>query len=1428
MSRFPRLTRIGSTLAAATLAAIPLALISTSANAAEPHQDNPYVGATQFVNPSWRSEVLSQAASTSDSTLAAKMQAISSTSTAVWMDRRAAVTGADGGLGLAGYLDAALAQKGSGAETIEIVIYDLPGRDCNALASNGELPATDAGLATYKTEYIDPIAATMADSKYAGLRIVTIIEPDSLPNIVTNTSVSACVTAGPYYEAGVAYALDKLHAISNVYTYLDMGHAGWLGWPNNASGAATEFKKVADMTAAGTASVDGFISDTANTTPLNEPFFTGDTQVGGQPVKSADFYEWNPDVDEASFTADMYTRLTAAGFPSSIGMLIDTSRNGWGGAARPTAVSTSTDLNTFVDESKVDLRPHRGAWCNQDGAGIGERPTASPAGYSASHLDAFVWVKPPGESDGASTDIPNDQGKKFDRMCDPTYVAPNLGNQLTNALPNAPLSGEWFPEQFTQLVQNAYPVIGGGGGGDTTAPSQPSGVTVSGSTSSSVSLSWTASTDDVGVAGYQVLRDGVVVGSPTTTSFTDTGLAASTTYSYTVRAYDAAGNISVASTAVSATTGSGGGGDTTAPSAPSGVTVSSTTSSSVALSWSASTDNVGVTGYRVYRGSTLVGSPSSTSFTDTGLAASTTYSYTVKAIDAAGNLSAASTSVSATTQSGGGGSGSAVSVQYKNNDSSATDNQFKPGLRLVNNGSSAVDLSTVTVRYYFTKDSSSASPSYNCDYAVIGCGNVHATFGSVSPATATADTYLQLSFTGSLAAGASTGDIQNRINKSDWSNFDETNDYSYGTNTSYADTSTVTVYVNGTLVSGVEPGGGSGGDTQAPSVPSSVTVSGVTSSSVSLSWSASTDNVGVTSYQVLRDGVVVGSPASTSFTDTGLAASTAYTYTVRARDAAGNTSAASTAVTATTSGGSDTTAPSAPSGVTVSSTTSSSVALSWSASTDNVGVTGYRVYRDGTLVGSPSSTSFTDTGLAASTTYSYTVKAIDAAGNLSAASSAVTATTSGGGGGTITDCTTPDNTWNTTDLQGGEYIFQQNEWNSTAQQCATINPTTGAWSLSANFDGSTGNTPATYPSSYKGCHWGLCTTGSNMPIQVSKLSSVTSSWSTTQPGTGAYDVAYDIWFNSTPTTDGQPDGTEMMIWLNSNGSVQPFGSQTGTSTAAGKNWNVWTGNQASWKIITYVLNPGATSVTDLDIKALIDDAVSRGSLNSSHYLIDSEVGFEVWSGGNGLASNSYSFTATAGGGGDTTAPSAPSGVTVSSTTSSSVALSWSASTDNVGVTGYRVYRDGTLVGSPSSTSFTDTGLAASTTYSYTVKAIDAAGNLSAASSAVTATTGSGGGSGGCSATYDDSNDWGSGFTATVTVTNAGSAPISGWTVTWSFGGNQQITNYWSANLGQSGQSVSAANLGYNGALSPGGSTTFGFQAAYSGSNTAPTLTCTAN
>jgi chitodextrinase len=421
-------------------------------------------------------------------------------------------------------------------------------------------------------------------------------------------------------------------------------------------------------------------------------------------------------------------------------------------------------------------------------------------------------------------------------------------------------------------------------------------------------------------------------------------------------------------------------------------------------------------------------------------------------------------------------------------------------------------------------------------------------------------------------------------------------------------------------------------------------------------------------------------------------------------------------------------------------------------------------------------------------------------------------------------------------INNGEYTLQANEWNSSASQCVTATGGT-AWSLStANFNLSTSGAPATYPSLYKGCHWGACTTSSGLPIQISQLGSATSSWSTVQPASGAYDVAYDLWINSTPTTTGQPDGTEIMIWLNSRGGVQPFGSQTGTSSAAGHNWNVWTGQQTSWKIISYVLQGGGTSFSNLDVKAMINDAVSRGSVNPSHYLIDAEAGFEIWQGGQGLATNSFSFNATSGtggggGGGDTQAPTAPAGLAVTGTTSSSASLSWAASSDNVGVTGYRVYRGGTQVATATGTSYTDTGLSASTAYSYTVKAVDAAGNLSAASNSATATTqaGSGGGGGsGCAASLAVTNQWNYGFTDTVTVTNRGTSATHGWTVTWTWPNGQQETSAWNAAVSQSGSAVSATSLSYNGAIAAGGNTTFGVQGTWSGSNGVPTLSCTAS
>lgn len=189
-----------------------------------------------------------------------------------------------------------------------------------------------------------------------------------------------------------------------------------------------------------------------------------------------------------------------------------------------------------------------------------------------------------------------------------------------------------------------------GGTNDTVAPSAPTNLTASGTTQTTTNLSWTASTDNTGVTGYDVYRGATLIGTTASTSYAVTGLTASTTYSFSVRAKDAAGNISTASSALSVTTLAPVA-DTTAPSAPTNLTASGTTSSTTNLSWTASTDNVGVSGYDVYRGTTLLGSTTSTSYAVTGLTAATAYSFSVRAKDAAGNVSASSNVVNITTSS---------------------------------------------------------------------------------------------------------------------------------------------------------------------------------------------------------------------------------------------------------------------------------------------------------------------------------------------------------------------------------------------------------------------------------------------------------------------------------------------------------------------------------------------------------------------------------------------------------------------------------------------------------------------------------------------------------------------------------------------------------------------------------------------------------
>lgn len=417
--------------------------------------DNPYEGADLYVNPVWSDNASGEPGG----------DAIADEPTALWLDRIGAIAGNDspttGDMGLRDHLDEAVAQAGDRPMNIQVVVYNLPGRDCAALSSHGELGQEEIGR--YKTEYIDVIADIMDDEKYSDLRISTIIEPDSLPNLVTNvgsrdTATENCDTMldnGNYVE-GVGYALSELGEIPNVYNYVDAGHHGWLGWDTNLSPSVEVFHEAANTAGATVDDVHGFAVNTANYSALEEPHFDVDDTVNGQQVRQSDWVDWNQYVDEQSFAQALRDEAVSQGFDSDVGMLIDTSRNGWGGSERPTEPSSSDDLNTFIEDSRTDRRIHPGNWCNQSGAGLGERPEAAPA----SGIDAYSWIKPPGESDGNSEPIDNDEGKGFDRMCDPTYEG-NVrnGNSPSGALPNAPVSGHWFSAQFQELLDNAHPSV---------------------------------------------------------------------------------------------------------------------------------------------------------------------------------------------------------------------------------------------------------------------------------------------------------------------------------------------------------------------------------------------------------------------------------------------------------------------------------------------------------------------------------------------------------------------------------------------------------------------------------------------------------------------------------------------------------------------------------------------------------------------------------------------------------------------------------------------------------------------------------------------------------------------------------------------------------------------------------------------------------
>lgn len=472
-------------------------------------------------------------------------------------------------------------------------------------------------------------------------------------------------------------------------------------------------------------------------------------------------------------------------------------------------------------------------------------------------------------------------------------------------------------------------------------------------------------------------------------------------------------------------------------------------------------------------------------------------------------------------------------------------------------------------------------------------------------------------------------------------------------------------------------------DTTAPSTPSGLTAAAPTAATVKLTWNAATDNVGVTSYKIYRNGSVnamatVTAPAVT-FSDSTVSANTTYTYTVTALDAAGNQSAHSVPASVTTPATADTTPPSVPTALSGNATSTTSVALTWNVSTDNSGgsgLAGYHIYRGSALVASPTTNSFTDSGLTAATAYTYSVSAFDNSANGSAASSPITVTTQS----------------NPQFSCAGVSAFICDDFASAATGFTTSG---GTWAVSGGTY--TLSSPAQATDSTKLLY--------NQALNTKSVS-------------GDFTMSFD---GKTTSTDAFADFGAIFDYKDAS---NYYYIDYNRSDDPGTNgiFKVVAGTQTKLADFPVTINPSTTYSTKITKTGSVIDVYRGGTLLATA----TDPTFTAGKVGLGSRNDAASFdslvviTSPA----DTQAPTAPSGLAVTTPSSSQANLTWNASTDNVGVSGYRIYRNGasTPVATTTSASYGDSGLAASTSYTYTVSAIDAAGNESAKSTTVTVTT----------------------------------------------------------------------------------------------------------
>mmetsp|Transcript_135171 Transcript_135171/g.431554 ORF Transcript_135171/g.431554 Transcript_135171/m.431554 type:complete len:393 (-) Transcript_135171:417-1595(-) len=330
-------------------------------------------------------------------------------------------------------------------QLVTFIVYDLPNRDCHAKASNGEICCTynvdgscdyakegdcSAGLAEYKAEYIDKIVSLLKE--YEGrVPIVLVIEPDSLPNLSTNHGDPRCGNSATMaaYKGGIQYAVQSIGAAApSVAMYLDAGHGGWLGWKDNMKDYVATIRDLSVSS-----HLRGFATNVAGYQALGQMCPTYDFCLNnanpGHPC-CADpcglTSQWNPSHNEHNYALHLRKAMSEgiSGFVPHI--IIDTGRNG------------------IADE-----RSQCKNWCNIRGAGVGLFATTETADPDV--IDAYFWLKTPGESDGCTGTLPSGaKCPRFDADCASTD---SLGSAAGE--PRAPEAGQWFDYQIKQLAAHA-------------------------------------------------------------------------------------------------------------------------------------------------------------------------------------------------------------------------------------------------------------------------------------------------------------------------------------------------------------------------------------------------------------------------------------------------------------------------------------------------------------------------------------------------------------------------------------------------------------------------------------------------------------------------------------------------------------------------------------------------------------------------------------------------------------------------------------------------------------------------------------------------------------------------------------------------------------------------------------------------------------